>query len=83
MTEIAVAAEGETSVAVALPESRSCLQLCCSGWSRIAGADAVGGPPHRNFTDQGEVRAATRRHLHKLGIVLAGLTSDPIGNVGN
>jgi hypothetical protein len=37
MTEVAVAAAGETSVEVALPEGRSCLRLCCSGWSWIAG----------------------------------------------
>jgi hypothetical protein len=83
MTEVAVAAAGETSVEVALPEGRSCLRLCCSGGVVDRWRDAVGGPPHRNFTDDGEVRAATRRHPHGLGIVLAGLTSDPIGEAGN
>ena len=33
MTDLVVAAAGETSVEVALPEGRSCLQLCCSGGS--------------------------------------------------
>jgi hypothetical protein len=83
MTEVAVAGAGETSVEVALPEGRSCLQLCCSGWSWIAGLDAVGGSPHRNLTDDGEVRLAAGRHPHRLGFVSAGVTSDPIGNVGN
>ena len=83
MTEVAVAAEGETSVEVALPEGRSCVQLCCSGWSWIAGVDAFGGSPHRDFTDDGEVRLAARRHPHGLGIVLAGLTSDLVGEHGH
>ena len=41
MTDVVVAAAGETSVEVVLPEGRSCGQLCCSGWSWVAGVDAV------------------------------------------
>jgi hypothetical protein len=80
-TAVVVAAAGESSVEVVLPEGRSCLQLCCSGWSSVAGVDAVGGPPHGDFTDDGEVGAAARRRPHRLGCVLAGVTSDPIGEV--
>ena len=83
MSDVVVAAAGEASVEVVLPEGRSCLQLCCSGWSWVAGVDAVGGPPHGDFTDDGEVRAAARRRPHRLGFVLAGVTSDPIGEVGH
>ena len=83
MTDVVVAAAGETSVEVVLPEGRSCLQLCCSGWSWVAGVDAVGGPPHGDFTNDGEVRAAARRRPHRLGFVLAGVTSDLIGEVGH
>jgi hypothetical protein len=82
MTDV-VAAAGETSVEVVLPERRGCPQLCCSGCSWVAGVDAVGGPPHRDFTDDGEVRAAARLHPHRLGFVLADLASDPVGEVGN
>jgi hypothetical protein len=74
---------GRDSVEVALPEGRSCLQLCCSGWSWVAGLDAVGGSPHRDFTDDGEVRLAAGRRPDRLGFVLAGVSSDPIGEVGN
>jgi hypothetical protein len=60
MADVLVAAAGETSVEVLLPESGGCLHLCCSGWSWVVGVDAVGGPPHRDFTNDGEVRAAAR-----------------------
>ena len=82
MTDVGVTAVGEASVEVVLPEGRSCLQLSCSGWSSVAGVDAVGGAPHGDFTHDGEVRAASRRP-QRLRIVLAGVTSDPIGEVGN
>jgi hypothetical protein len=82
-TAIVVAAAGETSVEVVLPEGRSCLQLSCSGWSWVAGVDAVRGPPHRDFTHDGEVRAAARRRPHRLRAVLIGLISDPMGDVGD
>ena len=81
MTAVVVAAAGETSVEVVLPEGRSCLQLCCSGWSWVVGVDAVGGPPHGDFTNDGEVLAAARRRPIRLGAVLTGLTSDVIGKV--
>jgi hypothetical protein len=81
---IAVVADaGETSVEVALPEGGSCLQLSCSGWSSVAGVDAVGSPPHGDFTNDGRVRAAARRRPYRLRIVLAGVASDPTGEVGN
>jgi len=83
MTAVVVAGAGESSVEVVLPEGRSCGQLCCSGWSWVAGLDAVGGPPHRDFTDDGEVRAAARWRPDRLGFVLAGVSSDPIGEVGH
>jgi hypothetical protein len=82
-TDAVVAALGETSVEVVLPEGRGCLQLCCPGWSWVVGVDAVGGPPHRDFAHDGKVRAAARRRPHRLGIILAGVTSDPIGEAGN
>jgi hypothetical protein len=53
-----------------------------SGWSRVLGIDAVGGPPHGDFTHDGGVGAA-RRRPPRLGVVLAGVSSDPIGEVGD
>jgi hypothetical protein len=35
------------------PESRERFELGSSGWSWVLGTDAVGGPPHRDFTDEG------------------------------
>ena len=60
MTDVLVAAARETSVEVVLPEGGGCLQLCWSGWSWVAGVDAVGGPPHGDFTNDGEVLATAR-----------------------
>jgi hypothetical protein len=82
-TDAVLAAVGETSVEVVLPEGRGCLQLCCPGWSWVVGVDAIGCPPHRDFAHDGKVRAAARRRPHRLGIILAGVTSDPIGEAGN
>ena len=78
-----VADAGETSVEVVLPEGGSCLQLSCSGGSWVAGVDTVGGPPHGDFPDDGCGRAAAWRRPYRLPIVMAGLISDPIGEVGN
>jgi hypothetical protein len=82
-TDIVVDALGDTAIEVVLPEGGSCLQLSCSGWSSVAGVDAVGGPPHGDFTHDDEVRAIARRRPHRLCILMAGLISDPIGEVGN
>jgi len=83
MADVVVAVPGEAAVEVVLPERGSCLQLSCSGWSWVVGVDAVGGSPHRDFTDDCEVRLAARRRPHRLGPVLAGLTSDLIGEAGD
>ena len=83
MIDVVIAAAGETAVEVVLPEGRSCLQLSCSGWSSVAGVDAVGSPPYGDFTKDGSVWAAARRRPYRLRIVLAGMASDPIGDVGN
>ena len=45
--------------------------------------DAVGSPPHRDFTDDREVRAAARRRPHRLGFVLADVTSNLVGEDGH
>jgi hypothetical protein len=43
--------------------------------------DAVGGPPHGDYTDDGEVRAAARRRPIRQRVVLTGLISNVIGKV--
>jgi hypothetical protein len=55
-----VAAVGNTSVEVVLPEGGSRLQLCCSGGSVVLLVDPVGGPPYVDFTDEGGLEAARR-----------------------
>ena len=37
-----------------------------SGWSAVLGVDAVGGPPHGDFTDEGGARVAARRRPYRL-----------------
>jgi hypothetical protein len=83
MTDVVVAAAGETAVEVVLPEGRGYGQLCCSGWSWVVGVDAVGGPPYGDFTDDGAVQLAARRRPHRLRFVLAGVPSDMVGEVGH
>jgi hypothetical protein len=78
-----VAAVGETSVEVALPKRRGCLQLCCSGWSWVVGVDAVGGPPHCNFADEGAAWVASRWCPDWLGVTLAGAILNLVGEVGD
>jgi hypothetical protein len=60
MADVVVAVPGEAAVEVVLPEGGSCLQLSWPGWSWVVGVDAVAGSPHRDFTDDGEVRVAAR-----------------------
>ena len=78
-----VASVGDASVETLLPFGRSGRQLYWSGCSWVAGVDAVGGPPHGDFTDDGRVQAAARRRPYRLSIVLAGVTANPIGEVGD
>jgi hypothetical protein len=51
-----VAAVGDTSVEVVLPEGGSGRQLFCSGGSVVLRVDPVGGPPDVDFTDEGDAR---------------------------
>ena len=51
-----------------LPEGRERFEWGSSGWSRVLRIDAVGGPPHGDFANEGCARVASRsspgwRHL--------------------
>ena len=70
-------------VAALFPQGEGCLELVSSGWSRVLGIDAVGGPPHCDFTNEGDARVASRRCPDWLGITLAGVILDLIGEVGD
>ena len=62
---------------------RGRFELGSSGWSWVSGVDAVGGPPHGDFTDDGRVRVASRRRPDWLRRHLAGVVLDLIGEVGD
>jgi hypothetical protein len=57
--------------------------LGSSGWSRVLGIDAVGGAPHCDFADEGGARVALRWCPDWLGVTLAGLVLDLVGEVGD
>jgi hypothetical protein len=61
------------------PEGRERLELGSSGWSRVLGIDAAGGPPHCDFADEGGARLTTRWCPDWLGVTLAGVVLDLVG----
>ena len=63
------------------PESRKCFELGSSGWSQVWGIDAVGGPPHRDFADQGGARVTSRWCPDRRPVTLAGVILDLVGEV--
>ena len=74
---------GDRSVEVLLPQGRGCLELDASGWSGVPLIDADGGPPYRDFADEGGVWVASRRGPDRLGVLLAGVISNFLGEVGH
>ena len=64
------------------PEGRERFELASSsGWSRVLGIDAVGGPPHCDFADEGGARVASRRCPDWLGVTVPGVILDLAGEV--
>ena len=51
-----------------------------SGWSRVLGINAVGGPPHCDFAG---ARMASRYSPDWQAVTLAGVVSDLVGKVGD
>jgi len=68
------------SVEPLFPQGRERFELASSGRSRVLGIDAIGGPPHCDFADEGGVRVASRRCPDWLGSRPAGFNGEP-GNV--
>jgi hypothetical protein len=61
------------------PHGGGCLELASSsGWSRVLGMDAVGGPPHCDLADEGGARCPGW-----LGVTLAGVVLNLVGEVGD
>jgi hypothetical protein len=83
-----VAAVGDTSVEVVLPEGGSGRQLFCSGGSVVLRVDPVGGPPYVDFTDEGDARRTARpspdrrRALVRVYLDVSGEVGDQPGALG-
>ena len=78
-----VAAVGNTSFEVVLPEGGRGLQLSCSCGSVVRRVDRVGGPPDLDFTDEGGARLTARRGPDRWRAVLVSVSSDMSGEVGD
>jgi hypothetical protein len=66
------------------PDGRERFELASSsGWSRVLGIDAVGGAPHCDFADEGGAQVAYRCSPDWLGVTLAGVVLDLVGEVGD
>jgi hypothetical protein len=73
----------DISVEALFPAGRERFELVYSGWSWILGMDAVGGLPHCDSTDEGGTQLASRHSPDWLGVSLAGVVLDLIGEVGD
>jgi hypothetical protein len=65
------------------PQGRDSFELGSSGWAGVLGIDAVGGPPHRDFANEGGARVTSRRCPDWLGVTLADLILNLVGEVGD
>src|SRR5829696_3276836 len=65
------------------PQGRTRFELGSSGWSRVLGIDAVGGPPHCDLADEGRTRVASRWCPEGLGVTLIGVGVNLVGEVGD
>ena len=74
---------GDALVEALSPFDRSSLKLCRSRGSMVAGVDAVGGPPHGDFTDDGGAQFSARRRPCGLGGVVEGVSSNVVGELGD
>ena len=78
-----VGGTGDIPVEALFPEGAERFELGSSGWLRVLGIDAVGGPPHCDFADEGAARVASRWCPDWLGVTLAGVILDVVGEVGD
>ena len=64
------------------PQDREGFELASSsGWSLVLGIDAVGGPPHCNFADEGGARVTSRCSPGWRAVTLAGVVLNLVGEV--
>jgi hypothetical protein len=71
----------DISVEALFPQGREGFELGSSGWSRVLGIDAVGGPPHRDFADERGAQVASRCSPDWRAVTLAGVILDLVGEV--
>jgi hypothetical protein len=74
---------GDIPIEALFPEGGGCLELASSGWSRVLGMDAIGGPPYCDVADEGGARVASRWRPGTLGVTLADVVLNLVGEVGN
>jgi hypothetical protein len=66
------------------PQGGGCIELASSsGWPRIMGIDAVGGPPQCDFADEGGAEVNSRCSPDWRGVTVAGVILDLVGEVGD
>jgi hypothetical protein len=65
------------------PEGLGCFELASSGRPRDLGIDAFGGPPHRDFADEGGAQVTSLWCPNWLGVNLAGVIVNLAGEVGD
>jgi len=66
------------------PQGRERFELTSSsGWSGVLGIDAVGGPPHSDFTDEGGARLTSRWCPDWPGVTSAGVILNLTDEVGD
>ena len=73
----------DISVEALFPEGRERFELGSSGWSRVLGIDAVGGAPHCDFAAEGGAWVTSRCSPDWLGVALAGVGLNLVGEVGD
>ena len=78
-----VAGVGEASIELLLPFGRSGRQLSWSGGSAVVGVDAIGGPPHGDFTNESGAQRTALRHPMGLSAVVVGVMSNVVGEVAD
>ena len=75
---------GDVPVEVLFPEGRERIELgSSSGWSRVLGIDAVGGPPHCDFANEGGAGLGSRWCPDWLAVALASVALDLAGEVSH
>jgi hypothetical protein len=74
----------DISVEALFPEGLERFELgSSSGWSRVLGMDAPGGPPYCDLTDKCCTRVGSRCSPDRLGVTLTGVVLDLGCEVGD